>query len=216
MTMIAASFIGLLSRPPLADLGRRSPARPRTRSDRLEGSYRSEETAGSTSISRARPSGSVTSTASCWPMKSAISCGSSSRSWKSRPGATGASIARRPRRCSGRDRRGVSARDRRDRGGVERQGSQGRPLGPRGLERQPGAALLLRSLARQERREDADHPCSRQLQRVHRHRKPHPGRPDRHGPQRLDQLRRRHALEHHLRHQARASARACSWTACPA
>ncbi len=54
----------------------------------------------------------------------------------------------------------------------------------------------------------ADDPRARQLQRLHRDRQLYQGRPDRHGPQRLDQLRRRHALEHHLRHQARRRARA--------
>ena len=51
-------------------------------------------------------------------------------------------------------------------------------------------------------RQDTHDACPRQLQRLHRHRQPHQGRPDRHGAQRLDQLRGRHALEHRLRHQA--------------
>ena len=41
--------------------------------------------------------------------------------------------------------------------GIEVQGGRGRPLGPRRPQRQPGAALLLRPLARSEGREDPDH-----------------------------------------------------------
>ena len=48
-----------------------------------------------------------------------------------------------------------------------------------------------------------DYPRPGELQRLHRHGQLHAGRPDRDGPQRLDQLRRRHALEHRLRPQAR-------------
>ena len=124
---------------------------------------------------------------------------------------------RRPRRCSG---PAIDAEYRREIDGIvaglESQGGQGRPLGPGRPQRQPGAALLLRPLARQERGQDADHARSRQLQRLHRHGELHQGRPDRHGAQRLDQLCRRHALEHHLRHQARRRARGSSWTACRA
>ena len=102
------------------------------------------------------------------------------------------------------DRRRVSPGDRRHRGGLAGKGDQGRPLGSGRFECQPGASLLLRSLAGQEGGEDAVDPRPRQLQRLHRHRQLYQGRPDRHGPQRLDQLRRRHALEHRLRHQAAA------------
>ena len=115
-----------------------------------------------------------------------------------------------------RHRSRISARDRRHRGGAAAKGVEGRPMGPGRAQRQPRAAVLLRPLARQEGREEAGHARTGQLQRLRRHGKLHQGRPDRHGPQRVDQLRRRHALEHRLRHQARRRARASSWTACRA
>ena len=181
------------------------------------GGYRFERTAGSTSISKARPSRSAFSTVICSPREIAdllrvikpylekihqarlelLPRGSEKMLW--------------PRIDPEYQREidGIVA-------GLKAQGRQRRPLGPGRAQRQSGAALLLRSLARQEGGQDAGDPRPGQLQRVHRHGQLHQGRPDRDGPQRLDQLRRRHALEHHLRHQARSRARASSWTACRA
>ena len=86
----------------------------------------------------------------------------------------------------------------------------------RGPQRPGGASVLLRPLAGQEGGQDADDPRPGELQRVRRHGLLHEGRADRDGPQRLDELCGRDALEHHLRHHSPRRAIASSWTGCRA
>ncbi len=161
--------------------------------------------AGSTFISKARPNRSAFSTGRCSLIEIADFLRvikpylekSSKRDWNFYRHASETDALER-------HRSGVSARDRRDRRGLEIQGGRGRPVGRGRAQRQPGAAVLLRPLARQEGGKAARHPRSRQLQRVRRDGELYQGRPDRHGSQRLDQLCRRPALECDLRHQAGA------------
>ena len=115
-----------------------------------------------------------------------------------------------------RHRPGISARDRRDRGGLEI-AEESRPTAGTWSRSTPTRSCrITTSPGSTRRRESADHARSWQLQRLHRDREAHEGRPDRHGAQRLDQLCRRHALECRLRHQARQRAPASSWTVCRA